>query len=156
MKLRTLIMAALAATASTVTFLAVSPLKAEAEHHHASPEARTPAPGVNPLIEEMRKLDGVFKEIVSGVALGDGPRVHDAIEGMHGAMEKTRAALHSGSVKPPKNPGKLHEFELMDKEFHMNLERLAKAAHMNDGKGMLSLTKKLIDGCVGCHSSFRK
>lgn len=156
MRLHTLTMAAVAAAALTVTFLLASPLTAKAEHQHLAPQTEPSHSGVSPLVEEMRKLDGVFREIFSGVALGDGGRVHNAIEGMHGAMEKTREALHAGTVKPPKNADKLERFEMMDKEFHKNLENLAKAAHKNDGKEMLSLTKKLMDGCVNCHTTFRK
>jgi len=152
---QTLVTAVAAASALTLLFICTTPLRAE--HKHPAPQmAEHSHSGVNPLVEEMRRLDGVFKEIVSGVALGDGEQVHRAIEGMHGTMEKTQEALHAGEVKPPKNAGKLEEFERMDKEFHSNLEKLAGAASRNNGKEMLSLTKKLMDGCVGCHSAFRK
>lgn len=152
---RTLVTAAVAASALTLIFICTTPLRAEHKHPmpHMNEHSRS---GVNPLVEEMRRLDGVFKEIVSGVALGDGEKVHRAIEGMHGTMEKTQEALHAGEVKPPKNAGKLEEFERMDREFHGDLEKLASAASANDGKEMLSLTKKLFDGCVGCHAAFRK
>jgi hypothetical protein len=44
----------------------------------------------------------------------------------------------------------------MDKEFHLNLERLAEAGSSNDQGKMLSLTKTLLEGCVNCHRDFRK
>ena len=150
---KTIVTAAVAASALTVLFLCTTPLRAE--HQHPAPETQV-SPGVNPLVEEMRRLDAAFKEIVSGVALGDGVRVHRAIEGMHGAREKTEEALHAGEIKPPKNSGALEKFEKMDREFHGNLEKLAGAASKNDRQGMLRLTKKLMDGCVGCHAAYRK
>lgn len=148
---RTLITAAVAASALTLLFICTTPLRAE--HKHTAEHSGS---GVNPLVDEMRRLDGAFREIVSGVALGDGEKVHRAIEGMHGAMEKTQEALHAGEVKPPKNAGKLEKFEEMDKEFHGNLERLAATAAKNNGQEMLKLTKKLMDGCVSCHAAYRK
>lgn len=150
---QTLVTAAAAASALTLLFICTTPLRAE--HKHPAPQTAEHS-AVNPLVEEMRRLDGAFKEIVSGVALGDGVRVRRAIEGMHGTMEKTQEALHAGEVKPPKNAGKLEEFERMDKGFHSDLEKLAGAASANNAREMLSLTKKLLDGCVGCHSAFRK
>lgn len=132
-----------------------------AEHNHADPKhhekAATQA-SVNPLplVEEMRMLDAAFREIVSGVAVGDGPRVLSAIETLHGSMEKTQHALHTGEVKLPRNPQKIKEFENFDKEFHGELEALAKAAERDDGKMMASFTKRLLDGCLRCHGEFRK
>lgn len=110
----------------------------------------------NPLIEEMEKLDEVFRAVVSGVALGDGERVHAALESMHGAMEKTHEGVNAGKVTIPKNPQRVKEFVKMDKDFHVKLETLAHAAHKNDQKNMLILTKQLLDGCVSCHQMFRK
>lgn len=110
----------------------------------------------NPLIEEMLSLDRVFREVVSGVSLGDGSRVHDALHAMHGTMEKTHEGVSSGSVKIPKNADRIEDFVRLDKDFHADLERLAVAAHGNDWEKMLSLTKTLMDGCVNCHCQFRK
>ncbi|MBF0345207.1 MAG: cytochrome c [Nitrospirae bacterium] len=107
------------------------------------------------LVEEMLKLDGVFHEVVSGVALGDGERVHKALENMHGTLEKTHEGVRSGTVSIPKNKQNLKEFVKLDKAFHKELEALAHAAHENNQKVMLVLTKKLLDGCVNCHSKFR-
>lgn len=151
--------------AALISFFALPAALIAADVHQHAPmhdHAAAPAPAqtgtnpANPLIAEMQQLDSVFREIVSGVALGDGERVHKAIETMHGTMEHTQEALHSGEVKPPKNADKLKEFEMLDKEFHKNLESLGEAAHANDQKKMLGFTKKLMDGCVTCHSTFRK
>ena len=101
-------------------------------------------------------LDTVFRDVVSAVALGDNERVHQSLESMHGTMEKTHKGVHEGSVVIPKNANHVKEFEKMDREFHERLESLATAAHSNDQKKMLRLTKQLLDGCVQCHRMFRK
>jgi len=107
------------------------------------------------LIEEMMTLNNVFRDVVTGVALGDGASVHKALEAMHGTMEKTHAGVHEGTVKLRKNAGRLKEFVDLDQAFHAKLETLARAAHRNDQAEMLSLTKELLDRCVGCHRDFR-
>jgi cytochrome c556 len=109
----------------------------------------------NPLIEEMLILDKVFRDVVSGVALGSGEAVHKALHAMHGTMEKTHEGVHAGAVKLPKNADRMEEFVAMDKKFHQDLESLAHAAHMNDQEQMLALTKTLLDACVRCHQKFR-
>ncbi len=110
----------------------------------------------NPLIEEMRALDGVFRDIVSGVALNDAPRVQAAVEKMHGTMEKTHEGVKHGTVVLRKNAEHLSEFIEQDEQFHRLLEDLAGAARKKESQEMLSLTKKLLDGCVQCHREFRK
>ena len=50
------------------------------QEHHVHDAATAPAsPIVSPLIEEMVKLDAAFREVVSGVSLGDGARVHHCL-----------------------------------------------------------------------------
>ena len=100
-------------------------------------------------------LDGVFRDIVSGVSLGDGHRVHEALEKMHGTMEKTHEGVKHGTVALKKNANRLNDFVQQDKQFHSKLEDLAKAAHKNDGNAMLALAKDLLDRCVMCHKDFR-
>lgn len=134
-------------------------LSAQDSHHqHHGPSATTndKASTQNPLIEEMTKLDNVFRDVVSGVSLGDGHKVHEALESMHGTMEKTHEGVDKGTVNLQKNAHRLEEFLKMDKAFHADLEKLAHAAHKNERKTMLSLTKNLLDGCVSCHQTFRK
>ena len=88
----------------------------------------------NPLIEEMVILDRVFREVVSAVSVGDGARVHLALESMHGTMEITHEGVHSGSVRIPQNSDRLNDFMRMDKDFHGDLEALALAADANDSR----------------------
>jgi cytochrome c556 len=139
-----------------VLSLLVLPAIVGGQEHHVHNAAAAPAgPGDNPLIEEMVKLDAVFREVVSGVSLGNGARVHQALEAMHGTMEKTHEGVHHGTVKIPKNSGRVKEFVDLDKKFHAKLDTLATAAHKNDQLAMLKLTKELLDGCVQCHRTFR-
>ena len=139
-----------------VLSLLVLPAVAGGQEHHVHDAATAPArPSDNPLIEEMVKLDAVFREVVSGVALGDGARVHQVLEAMNGTMEKTHEGVHHGTVRIPKNSGRVKEFVALDKKFHATLDTLATAAHKNDQQAMLQLTKELLDGCVQCHGTFR-
>lgn len=141
-----------------VALTLMTPGADSAEHNHANRKhsEKKATASANPLVEEMRALDAAFREIASGVAVGDGHRVLSAIETLHGSMEKTQHALHAGEIKLPRNPQKVKEFENLDREFHGELEALAKAAERDDGKMMASLTKRLLDGCVRCHGEFRK
>lgn len=110
----------------------------------------------NPLLEEMHYLDNAFKEIVSAVAIGDGNRVYKSIESLHGLREKTHQAIESGMVRLPKNHNRLKEFLKLDIRFHTELDLLSKAAHKNNSRKMLLLTKRLLDGCVNCHRVFKR
>jgi hypothetical protein len=125
----------------------------EPKHEHAA--GRHPEHGPNPLIEEMVKLDAVFRDVVSAVSVGDGHLVHGALVKMHGAMEKTHEGVGRGTVTLRKNADRLKDFVEQDKQFHARLGDLAKAAHKNDGNAMLDLTKDLLDRCVKCHRDFR-
>jgi cytochrome c556 len=138
--------------------LAVVPAGYAAAHegHDHSKMHGAAGNGPNPLIEEMGKLDEVFRAVVSSVALGDSERVHAAIESLHGDMEKTLEGVKAGKVTTPKNSQRVKEFVKMDKEFHARLETLADAAQKNDQKKMQVLTKQLLDGCISCHQMFRK
>ena len=141
----------------TITILGgMSSILAAEKDMHSSHHAGTAASHENPLVEEMMILDDVFKEVVSAVALADGERVHEALKSMHGTMEKTHKGVHEGKIRIPKNAQREKEFVAMDKAFHDDLKRLAEAGSKNDQGKMLLLTKKLLDGCVNCHSTFRE
>jgi hypothetical protein len=147
---------------ATVSVLSFAPFAKgdQDEKHHAMEPMHGPSAGHqhdgNPLVEEMVALDGVFRDVVSAVAVGDGHRVHDALEKMHGTMEKTHEGVHHGTVTLKKNADRMKDFVAQDKAFHGKLEDLAKAAHRNDGNAMLKLTKDLLDRCVKCHRDFRQ
>lgn len=128
----------------------VAALAAEHGHHETTDGA-----GKNALVEEMRALDAVFREVVSAVAVGDGARVHRALESMHGKMEKTQEALHKGEAVLRKNADKAAEFEKMDRDFHERLATLGRAAERGDVASMTAVTKKLLSSCVACHERFK-
>ena len=138
-------------------FLIVLPAALIAGEHHPGEDgdSGSASQSGNPLIDEMVKLDAAFREVVSAVAVSDGTRVHRALESLHGAMEKTHEGVHQGTVKIPKNAGRIKEFVAMDKAFHAKLETLDEASRKNDEKAMVKLTKEVLDGCVRCHSTFR-
>jgi len=133
----------------------MTPMLSADEQHSRQHGKEGADAGVNPLIEEMVKLDAVFREVVSGVVLDDADRVRKAVESMHGAMEKTHEGVHHGTVKLPKNAGRIEDFVRQDRQFHAGLESLAEAAGKHDRDAMLRLTKKLLDECVQCHRDFR-
>jgi len=146
------------AAAAALAFAAHAKDGQEDKHHaaeHRHEHAATHHQGVNPLVEEMVALDAVFRDVVSAVAMSDGHRVHEALEKMHGTMEKTHEGVKHGTVTLKKNADRMKDFVSQDKQFHGKLEDLAKAAHKNDGSAMLSLTKDLLDRCVKCHREFR-
>jgi hypothetical protein len=143
-------------TSLTIMALPVVPSVSTAGHDIHSHSHGETLSGENPLIEEMMILDDVFRKVVSAVALGEGEKVHEALESMHGTMEKTHKGVHEGIVKLPKNAHREKEFIKRDKAFHAQLERLAEAGQKNDQAKMLSLTKILLDGCVNCHRDFRQ
>lgn len=130
-------------------------LLSAAEQQGHEPVKKQVSTGANPLNEEMVKLDHVFREVVSGVALDDADRVRQAVESMHGAMEKTHEGVHHGTVRLPKNADRLEDFVRQDVLFHGDLEKLATAAGKNDREAMLLVTKRLLDQCVACHREFR-
>jgi cytochrome c556 len=109
-----------------------------------------------PLTEEMITLDTAFRDIVSAVALGDTAKVQAALQTVHGTMEKTHAGMVAGTVTLPKNASRTKEFIEKDRKFHERLEALERAAHRNNQREMMRITKQLLDGCVQCHQTFRK
>ncbi|KJU85136.1 Cytochrome c, class II [Candidatus Magnetobacterium bavaricum] len=142
----------LAKTVSVLTTVFFMFAAAQLSWGHQSHEEHA----ASPLLEEMVKLNSAFTEIVSGVALGDAERVHKALQPLHGTLEKTHEGIKSGSVDIPKNKHNVQEFVGLDRKFHQDLDKLAKAATENNHAVMLKLTKRLLDGCVNCHQKFRK
>lgn len=141
---------------SLIAFAGLPGALSAAEGRHAFVDKESEQSGKNALVEEMLILDNTFREVVSGVALGDGERVRKALGSMHGTMEKTLEGVHEGTVKIPKNAGRVKEFVKMDERLHTELEQLAQAAEENNTIKMEALTKKILDDCVSCHRTFRK
>ena len=141
---------------SAILFLASVPRPAFAQHDTHSHPSQATLPGTNPLIEEMMTLDGVYREVVSAVALGDSARVHRALESMHGSMEKTHEGIHAKVVTLPENGKQMKKFIAMDRDFHEELESLDRAAVRKNQREMLRITKHLLERCVSCHQIFRR
>jgi cytochrome c556 len=133
-----------------------TPVCAEHDNNAGHSLSPTPATAPNPLIEEMLTLDGVFRDIVSAVALADPGKVQKALAPMHGAMEKTHEGIDAGAVTIPKNAARISEFVKRDRKFHEMLEALDRAAGLNHQQEMLRITKQLLDGCIQCHRVFRR
>lgn len=145
-----------AAVVTAAALGAATVIAGEHKHGHASGTQETVEAGASPLVREMVHLDRAFREIVSAVAVGDGERVHAAIETMHGMKEATQEGVHKGEVHLRKNADRLDEFVALDNEFHHGLERLARSAERGNQDEMLAATKNLLDGCVACHRTFRE
>lgn len=109
----------------------------------------------SPVKAEMLMLDRAYRDIVSAVALGDSDGVLKAVQSVEASFEKTAKAMEAGTIVLPRNQERIKEFEKMDKEFHKNLEQLAEAAKKKNKSNTLKITKRLIDGCIKCHQSFR-
>ena len=121
------------------------------EHKHGALSQSMHEQGGDPLVEEMVALDAVFRDVVSAVALNDGRRVHEALEKMHGAMEKTHEGVHHGTVTLKKNADRMKDFVDQDKQFHGKLEDLATTADKNGRNVMLFLNR-----CAKCRWEFRQ
>ncbi len=143
---------------SVILLLSGIPALAFSQHPAHAPHFQhiaTVHSGTNPLIEEMTLLDRAYRDIVSAVSLGNAEAVHTALESTHGTMKNTHEGLKTGDVSLRKNAKRIVEFKTMDREFHAKLEALDRAAHHNNQKEMLRITKLLLDGCVQCHTKFR-
>lgn len=125
-----------------------------ASNNSQEPDRDAPLEGA--LIEEMRTLDMVFREIVSSVAIGNNEAVIETFDHMHGKKEKTEEALHARRINLPKNPDKVVLFKKLDGEFHAELRMLERAARHNEQQNMVTITQRLLARCVGCHDIFRK
>jgi len=108
------------------------------------------------LVDEMRTLDEVFRDIVSNVVLGNNEAVVATFDHMHGKREMTEEALGAKKLHLPKNPDKVVLFKKLDGEFHGDMRMLERAARKNDRDKMLTITQRLLGRCVACPDTFRK
>lgn len=115
-------------------------------------------PGNMAFNEKMIRLNRAFRDITTAVVVGDGERVEKVIESLNstGVMEKSRDAIQEGRITLKKNPEKIQEFIQFDLELQQNLSALLQSAKSDNGQKMASITKKLIDNCVNCHTLFKK
>ena len=108
------------------------------------------------LLDEMRTLDMVFRDIVSNVAIGNSAGVIETLDHMHGKKEKTEEALHARRLHLPKNPDKVVLFKKLDGEFHADLRMLERAARKDEQAKMVAITQRLLARCAACHETFRQ
>lgn len=110
----------------------------------------------NPLKEEMRLLDLAFKNLMDSILLNDPKGIEGPFHEVHHAKLKTGKALESGGITLPMNPDRIKSFKEMDERFHETLEGILKAAGAKDMDAVRKKTHEALDGCVQCHSMFRK
>ena len=134
------------------TALAVFALAALAAAAHAN----AAEPPVNAVQDEMRSLDGAFKNLVGAVVLDDPASIEGLFIEVQRKRVKTEDALEKGAVRLPKNPDKMKLFVEMDEKFHAGLEKLIEASKKGDMKKVREQTHRLLDSCVRCHEKFRK
>lgn len=128
--------------------------------HHAAP---TPDPSAaaaitaprNPVQAEMQLLTTTLQGAVLAIGMGDVRGVEHALHQVHGAKEKTEAALKGGSYHPPKNGENLARFHELDEAFHEKLVGLVLASRANDIPRAAEAMGQILGSCQGCHSEFR-
>lgn len=110
----------------------------------------------NPLKEEMRLLDVAFKNLIDSILTNDPKGIEGPFHEVHHAKLKTEKALESGGITLPRNHDKMKAFKEMDGRFHETLEGILKAAVAKDMEEVRKKTHEALDGCVQCHTMFRK
>ena len=143
-------------TASTIALcltLSASGWAAEEHYHAGHGEA---APAENAVKHEMRLLDKAYKNLIDAILLDTPETIEAPFHEVHRAKMATEKALHAGKVVLPKNGDQLGEFVELDEAFHGKLKRLLGAARKKDRKGIKESAHEILDGCVRCHTKFRK
>lgn len=110
----------------------------------------------NPIKAEMRLLDLAFKNLIDAILLNDPSGIEGPFHEVHHAKLKTEKALEGGGITLPKNADKIKSFKEMDEKFHQTLEGILKAAGKKDMEAVRKKTHEALEGCVQCHSMFRK
>jgi len=132
------------------------PAYAAEDHHghekHTAPEALSQ----NPLKAEMRLLDRAYKNLLDALILDKPETIEGPFHAVHTAKMATEKALHEGQIKIPKNGDKLDDFVRMDKAFHSRLNRLLSSVRKGDKNAIRISAHEILDGCVECHTMFRK
>lgn len=130
-----------------------APAVAHDEGHAAHAVADLPTTG-NPLRDEMIDLRDAYGVLVDAVALGDASNVEAAFHRVHARKAATEAALHAGTVRPPRE-GPIEEFAAEDERFHALIVEAVKAARAKDQAALRKSADDLLDGCVACHMRWR-
>lgn len=131
------------------------------DHSHHAPSTpapaltTTPTAAANPVQAEMQLLTTTLQGAVLAIGLGDVRGIEHSLHQLHGAKEKTEAALKGGSYRPPKNGENVARFHELDETFHRQLERLVLASRANDIPRAAETVGQILGACQGCHSEFR-
>ncbi len=139
------------------------PAQQHASHDAHAAEARAapvsleqrPTPQ-NPVQAEMQLLELALMKAVRAFAEGDLRPIAQSLHEVHQAKERTEAAIHDGSYRPPKNPDQIETFVAMDEAFHDRLVDLVRASRANDPAQAGVALGQVLQGCEGCHAVFRR
>ena len=120
------------------------------------PPSSSTASESNPLVVEMKALDTAFRDIISAVALGNGKKVQQIVAATRGAEARIQQAPRDGTMKLPKNAGRVKDFLDRNHNFFDKLDALERAARHNNQREMQRITTLLLNACVQCHQTFKK
>ena len=127
-----------------------------AHDHAAGAEPAPLAPGENAVQAEMRLLTTALATAPRIFAEPDlSPLAHE-LHTVHAARERTDLAIESGAYHPPAGADHMDRFLELDAAFHADLEDLAQASLANDRPRAGAALGRVVSGCEGCHSVFRR
>jgi hypothetical protein len=136
-------------TSLGLLFMGATPPKAK----KAEPEKAAKAP--NPVQVEMQLLQAAMVEGVVAIGKGDVRHLPPLFHKVHLAADKTQSEANKGTYKPPKNADKIAHFKKLDREFHLEMIKLVKAAKKNNVDEVAHAYADLVVRCQGCHRTFR-
>jgi hypothetical protein len=103
----------------------------------------------------MRLLERALADVPSRFGAGDLRPVEHALHAVHGARDRTNAALQGGSYRPPRNGDDLARFRELDHAFHEELELFAGFAARSEIARAAESYGRVLRACNGCHERFR-
>lgn len=109
----------------------------------------------NAVQREMRLLEVAMQAAVVAIGRGDVRGLPRKLHAAHVGGGDTKKALRDGSYKLPRAPDQVDAFIALDKQFHAELIKMAKAARKNDVATTARQLGVLMNRCGGCHDAFR-
>jgi cytochrome c556 len=109
----------------------------------------------NPVQVEMQLLQVAMTEAVQAIGKGDVRHLPPLFHRVHLAADKTQTEANKGTYKPPKNADKIAHFKKLDREFHLEMIKLVKAAKKNNVDEVAHAFADLVVRCQSCHRTFR-
>jgi cytochrome c556 len=104
---------------------------------------------------EMRLMTEILESTVRGIGARDVSAIAGQLHRLHDAKEATTAAVQSGAYRLPKNAANVDGFLAMDDAFHAHLGALVKASRANDVPAAATALGAIMQGCHGCHETYR-